>query len=159
MNFFLFWQTHRRQHTGERPYSCLECQHHFTNWPNYNKHMKRRHGINTSRTTRSENKFLPATTPPILQQQQQQQPQPQQAEPLEESPPVPTPQLYQDIQSADLYANIQTSNLSSALPTYMAYNVYSLSNITTIDGTTIEIMPRQTVTLKEAAGSALNFQT
>ncbi|XP_054001993.1 zinc finger protein 793-like [Hylaeus anthracinus] len=42
--------THRSQHTGERPYSCLECQHHFTNWPNYNKHMKRRHGINTSHT-------------------------------------------------------------------------------------------------------------
>ncbi|XP_026670511.1 zinc finger protein 37-like [Ceratina calcarata] len=42
--------THRRQHTGERPYSCHECQHHFTNWPNYNKHMKRRHGINTSHT-------------------------------------------------------------------------------------------------------------
>lgn len=40
--------THRRQHTGERPYSCLECQHHFTNWPNYNKHMMRRHNINTS---------------------------------------------------------------------------------------------------------------
>lgn len=44
--------THRRQHTGERPYSCHECQHYFTNWPNYNKHMKRRHGINTSRSTR-----------------------------------------------------------------------------------------------------------
>ncbi|XP_055388208.1 zinc finger protein 182-like [Condylostylus longicornis] len=38
-------KTHRHQHTGERPYSCLECNHHFTNWPNYNKHMKRRHGI------------------------------------------------------------------------------------------------------------------
>lgn len=36
--------THRRQHTGERPYSCIECNHHFTNWPNYNKHMKRKHG-------------------------------------------------------------------------------------------------------------------
>ncbi|XP_022190022.2 zinc finger protein 665 isoform X2 [Nilaparvata lugens] len=44
--------THRRQHTGERPYSCFECEHHFTNWPNYNKHMKRRHGINLSRATR-----------------------------------------------------------------------------------------------------------
>ncbi len=48
-------QTHRRQHTGERPYSCVECQHHFTNWPNYNKHMKRRHGINKSVRIKSDN--------------------------------------------------------------------------------------------------------
>lgn len=56
-------QTHRRQHTGERPYSCLECQHHFTNWPNYNKHMKRRHGINTSHTKHlTNNQQLQQTT-------------------------------------------------------------------------------------------------
>nr|CAD7586270.1 unnamed protein product [Timema genevievae] len=66
-------QTHRRQHTGERPYSCLECQHHFTNWPNYNKHMKRRHGINTSHQP-DPNKLALANMA-NLQQQQQQQPQ------------------------------------------------------------------------------------
>ncbi|XP_076766153.1 uncharacterized protein LOC143432997 [Xylocopa sonorina] len=65
--------THRRQHTGERPYSCLECQHHFTNWPNYNKHMKRRHGINTSHT-----KHL--TQPQVQSQQQLQEQQSEQSQ-------------------------------------------------------------------------------
>ncbi|CAH1175722.1 unnamed protein product [Phaedon cochleariae] len=55
--------THRRQHTGERPYSCTECQHHFTNWPNYNKHMKRRHGINTSVTCRTRQDIPPTGMP------------------------------------------------------------------------------------------------
>lgn len=55
--------THRRQHTGERPYSCAECQHHFTNWPNYNKHMKRRHGINTSVNCRTKQDIPPTGKP------------------------------------------------------------------------------------------------
>ncbi|KAF7284193.1 hypothetical protein GWI33_022444 [Rhynchophorus ferrugineus] len=55
--------THRRQHTGERPYSCNECQHHFTNWPNYNKHMKRRHGINTSVNCRTRQDIPPTGKP------------------------------------------------------------------------------------------------
>lgn len=72
-------QTHRRQHTGERPYSCLECQHHFTNWPNYNKHMKRRHGINTSHTKHLTNN-------------QQLQQTAEQTQPLEEEDPLTVPQ-------------------------------------------------------------------
>ncbi|XP_031837799.1 uncharacterized protein LOC116429230 isoform X2 [Nomia melanderi] len=69
--------THRRQHTGERPYSCLECQHHFTNWPNYNKHMKRRHGINTSHTKHLSQSQHSESQQQQLQQQQQQSEQPQ----------------------------------------------------------------------------------
>ncbi|KAF7380970.1 hypothetical protein HZH68_015845 [Vespula germanica] len=65
--------THRRQHTGERPYSCLECQHHFTNWPNYNKHMKRRHGINTSHTKHLSQSQQSQQQQPQQQEQQQQQ--------------------------------------------------------------------------------------
>ncbi|XP_043251032.1 zinc finger protein 613-like isoform X2 [Colletes gigas] len=68
--------THRRQHTGERPYSCLECQHHFTNWPNYNKHMKRRHGINTSHT-KHLSQSQQSESQQQLHQQQQQSEQPQ----------------------------------------------------------------------------------
>lgn len=49
--------------SGERPYSCNECQHHFTNWPNYNKHMKRRHGINTSVTCRTRQDIPPTGMP------------------------------------------------------------------------------------------------
>lgn len=49
--------------SGERPYSCNECQHHFTNWPNYNKHMKRRHGINTSVTCRTKQDIPPTGMP------------------------------------------------------------------------------------------------
>ncbi|XP_055903386.1 zinc finger protein 391-like [Eupeodes corollae] len=52
--------THHNIHTGIRPYSCNDCNHQFTNWPNYNKHMKRRHGIDVS----SKN---PRGKKPILQ--------------------------------------------------------------------------------------------
>ncbi|XP_012221148.2 zinc finger protein 892-like isoform X1 [Linepithema humile] len=82
--------THRRQHTGERPYSCLECQHHFTNWPNYNKHMKRRHGINTSHTKHLTNN----------QQLQQQQP----------VEPTQSPQIQQQSSTEDSLVVPQTES-------------------------------------------------
>ncbi|CAB0005564.1 unnamed protein product [Nesidiocoris tenuis] len=125
--------THRRQHTGERPYSCYECQHHFTNWPNYNKHMKRRHGINTSRSARPGPKE--ADNPVPLQQPAP--PEVSTSAPVQQTQeampdPAPQPQIYQEIQPADLYGNISSSlgqASPNSLPTYMAYNVYSLSHL------------------------------
>lgn len=40
---------HTRQHTGVKPYSCEHCLREFTNWPNYNKHMKRRHSMDMAK--------------------------------------------------------------------------------------------------------------
>ncbi|XP_068622346.1 oocyte zinc finger protein XlCOF6-like [Battus philenor] len=42
-------KNHERQHTGAKPYACQNCGMEFTNWSNYNKHMKRRHGTDTSK--------------------------------------------------------------------------------------------------------------
>ncbi|KAG6444293.1 gastrula zinc finger protein XlCGF57.1 [Manduca sexta] len=42
-------KNHERQHTGAKPYACQHCGMEFTNWSNYNKHMKRRHGMDTSK--------------------------------------------------------------------------------------------------------------
>ncbi|XP_052742795.1 gastrula zinc finger protein XlCGF26.1-like [Bicyclus anynana] len=42
-------KNHERQHTGAKPYACQSCSMEFTNWSNYNKHMKRRHNLDTSK--------------------------------------------------------------------------------------------------------------
>lgn len=64
LTFLFLSQVHTRQHTGERPYACLECRRQFTNWANYNKHMKRIHNCDTSSRKRntqhpSANNFQP----------------------------------------------------------------------------------------------------
>ncbi|XP_045457484.1 gastrula zinc finger protein XlCGF57.1-like [Melitaea cinxia] len=50
---------HIRQHTGVKPYSCQHCERQFTNWPNYNKHMKRRHGTNMAKKKRTPKGVYP----------------------------------------------------------------------------------------------------
>ncbi|XP_049882641.1 zinc finger protein 791-like isoform X2 [Pectinophora gossypiella] len=42
-------KNHERQHTGAKPYNCQHCCMEFSNWSNYNKHMKRRHNLDTSK--------------------------------------------------------------------------------------------------------------
>lgn len=53
-------KNHELQHTGSKPYSCQQCGMEFTNWSNYNKHMKRRHNMDTSKK-----KITPEGTFPI----------------------------------------------------------------------------------------------
>ncbi|KAL6422112.1 hypothetical protein ACFW04_010872 [Cataglyphis niger] len=155
--------THRRQHTGERPYSCLECQHHFTNWPNYNKHMKRRHGINTSHTkhltnnqqlqqTTEQTQSLEEENPLSVPQTESTTAQVIQAVPYASTSqpiviqaiPTTTIQTFQtDVNGTvqetvfrernTTYFNAVPTALQSFLPTNLPYNFYSISNVTEND--------------------------